>query len=114
MPAVMRTFDVLVCPSAFESFGLVAVEAMAMERPVVATAAGGFTEIVLPGRTGELFAAGSEHDLAVKLAPLLSDPGRRAAQGRAGRARAAEEFSWDRSATRVIELYREVLKGKGA
>ncbi len=109
MPAVLRTFEIAVCPSAFESFGLVAVEAMAMERPVVATAAGGFTEIVLPGGTGELFRPGSESDLAAKLAPLLGDAGRRAILGRAGRRRAVEEFSWDRSAARILECYRRVL-----
>jgi len=114
---------VFVCPSVYEPFGLVNLEAMACEAPVVASAVGGIPEIVVGGETGLLVpfepgdaGAGGPADpaafaegLAVAVNHLLGDPGRAAAMGRAGRARVIQEFSWERVAARTADLYAHVL-----
>ena len=82
----MAAIDVFVQPGAPEAFGLVNVEAMAMEKPVVGFAHGGLPEIVIPGETGLLVAPGDEISLAEAVITLFRDPGRRAELGHAGRA----------------------------
>jgi starch synthase len=114
---------VFVCPSVYEPFGLINVEAMACATPVVASAVGGIPEIVVDGRTGLLvaFEAGRDAygspadpdrfaaDLAAAVNTLLADPGRRATMGAAGRARVLERFTWEAIAVQTAALYREVL-----
>ncbi|MEV0586454.1 glycogen synthase [Nonomuraea sp. NPDC050310] len=111
---------VFVCPSVYEPMGIVNLEAMACETAVVATATGGIPEVVADGKTGllvpidqggdgepydpERFAA----DLAERINALLGDPGRAAALGAAGRARAVEHFSWERIAERTLALYASI------
>jgi alpha-maltose-1-phosphate synthase len=114
--------DVFVCPSVYEPFGLINVEAMACSVPVVASAIGGIPEIVVDGVTGLLvpvFDAGPDgqpadprrfaRDLAAAINELLANPARSAAMGAAGRRRVLESFTWDVSARRTAELYRAVL-----
>ncbi|RVX42558.1 glycogen synthase (ADP-glucose) [Nonomuraea polychroma] len=108
---------VFVCPSVYEPMGIVNLEAMACETAVVATATGGIPEVVADGETGLLVpisqgADGTPHDpdrfavdLADRVNTLLRDPGRAAAMGKAGRARAVEHFSWERIAHRTMDLY---------
>ena len=112
-----------VCPSVYEPFGLINVEAMACETPVVASAVGGIPEIVVDGVTGRLVqfesdgsAFGSPADparfaleLAEAVDELLADPARAAALGRAGRKRVLEHFAWPTIAERTVELYRSLL-----
>ncbi len=113
-----------VCPSVYEPFGIINLEAMACGTPVVASATGGIPEVVVDGETGllvplgELTGDGSaprdaapfEHALATAINALLADPVRRAAMGEAGRRRAAAEFSWKRIAGDTLELYRGLLR----
>lgn len=113
MPAVMQTLDLLVCASAFESLGMVVVEAMAMERPVVGPDTGGVPEIITPGRGGELFHHPDARHLAETLKPLLADPDLRRKLGKEGRRVAQEKFNLDRAARDIVALYRELLARTG-
>ena len=100
-----------VCPSVYEPLGIVNLEAMACETAVVASAVGGIPEVVADGVTGLLvpyapaYPEGFEAALAEAVNSLVTDPDRAAEMGRAGRARADREFSWDAIARRTIEVY---------
>ncbi len=106
---------VFVCPSVYEPLGIVNLEAMACETAVVASAVGGIPEVVADGVTGLLVArhavpdAEFEAGLADAINSLCADPGRAAALGRAGRARAVSEFGWGAIAHRTVELYQSLL-----
>jgi starch synthase len=125
--ALLGHAAVFVCPSVYEPFGLINVEAMACGAPVVASAVGGIPEIVVDGETGALvpFAASDDPygspadparfaaDLAAAVNALLADPARADAMGRAGRRRVVERFTWEAIAARTADLYREVVAGGG-
>jgi starch synthase len=114
---------VFVCPSIYEPFGLVNLEAMACEAAVVASRTGGIPEIVVEGETGYLvgFERGDdefgsprdpeafERGLADGINRLLADPVRARAFGKAGRRRVIEKFSWPAIAERTLEVYRRCL-----
>mgnify|MGYP000997476360 CR=1 FL=1 len=94
MPALYARAAVCAVPSVWEEpFGLVAVEAMAAGRPVVASRTGGLARIVADGETGLLTPPGDAAALADALARLLDDPALRARLGAAGRARALAEHT---------------------
>ena len=111
-----------VCPSVYEPFGIINLEAMACERPVVASAVGGIPEVVVDGETGVLVpvelraddpmtpvAPGRfEADLASAVNRLMADASLRERMGRAGRARAVERFSWYAIAEQTVALYRSL------
>jgi alpha-maltose-1-phosphate synthase len=119
---VLSHATAFVCPSIYEPFGLVNVEAMGCEVAVVASAVGGIPEVVVDGQTGVLvpFAPGDDafgspadpegfaRDLADALNRVTADPRRAAAMGRAGRQRAVEQFSWASVAERTAALYRRL------
>jgi glycosyltransferase involved in cell wall biosynthesis len=90
---LLAASDVVVCPSRFESFGLVPVEAMACEVPVVSTNVGGPAETIVDGETGFLVPPRQPSQLADRVASLLGDEGLRTRMGRAGRARVEARFS---------------------
>jgi alpha-maltose-1-phosphate synthase len=97
-----------VCPSVYEPLGIVNLEAMACSTAVVASRVGGIPEVVSGGETGLLVPPDDPASLSDAMNALLRDPGRADAFGRAGRARAVEEFSWDAVATQTAALYAEV------
>ncbi|HEX2190489.1 MAG TPA: glycogen synthase [Longimicrobiaceae bacterium] len=113
---------VFVCPSVYEPFGIINLEAMACETPVVASAVGGIPEIVVPGETGLLvpFAEegggspepqdpeGFSRALAAAVNELMGDAERREAMGKAARERVLAQFSWTRIAEQTLEFYREL------
>ena len=114
---------VFVCPSVYEPFGLINVEAMACEVPVVADATGGIPEIVIDGHTGYLVAFeasgdafGSPHDpsgfardIAARVNDLLQNPVKARLYGRAGRQRVLDEFSWNHIADLTADLYHQLV-----
>jgi glycogen synthase len=112
-----------VCPSVYEPFGIINLEAMACERPVVASAVGGIPEVVVDGETGVLVPvelraddpmspADPERfatDLAAAINGLMTDADRRRAMGLAGRRRTVERFSWSSIADQTVALYRTLV-----
>ena len=119
---LLTAATVLVCPSVYEPFGLVNLEAMACETAVVASAVGGIPEIIADTETGHLVACDPERmasdrsasrafetALAERINQLISDPRRAAEMGRAGRRRILERFTWARVAERTAELYRSLV-----
>ncbi len=105
---LMRACDLVLVPSRKEGFGLAAIEAMALARPVVATAVGGIPEVVVDGVTGVLVPAESPTALAAAIQNLLQHPARATAMGQAGHARVAENFDQQRQ----LQLLREVFFGE--
>jgi glycosyltransferase involved in cell wall biosynthesis len=103
--------DVFVLPSAYETFCLAAFEAAAAELPVVVTRVNHVGALVRDGSGGAIVArdAGAVADA---LLPLVTDPRRRASDGRAARAR-VQQYTWDASAASVLALYRELASTAG-
>jgi glycosyltransferase involved in cell wall biosynthesis len=99
-----------VCPSAFEGWGVVCLEANAAGIPVVAARVSGLIDAVLDGETGTLVPYGDPGSLADALIDLLSDSSRRHSMGVAGQAWAARH-SWDRSAGAFLEKIMQVTAG---
>jgi len=106
--ALMTEMDIVAVPSRFEPFGIVAVEAMAQGRPVVASAVGGLTETVADGSTGHLVPAGDPVRLADALGDLVRSSALREQMGAAGRERAMALFSPDRVVAGYLKLYRRL------
>lgn len=109
VPALMAAFDLYAMPSWEEPFGMVYLEAMAMQKPVVAWASGGATEIVVDGRTGFLVEPRRTPALADALLSLLRDPALRRRFGEAGRRRAEEVFSPALTCRKMAAVYREIV-----
>lgn len=121
--AVLSAATVFVTPSIYEPLGIVNLEAMALDLPVVATATGGIPDVVVDGQTGYLVPieqmndgtgtpldpARFEADMAERINRVLADPQLAATMGRAGRARAEEHFTWEAIAEKTVGLYREIL-----
>ena len=100
---------VFVCPSIYEPFGLINLEAMACGTAVVASRVGGITEVVVDGETGMLVPPGDPAALAAAVRALASDPERSARLGRAGRERVEAAFSWTRIAERTLSVYADAI-----
>jgi starch synthase len=113
---------VFCCPSVYEPFGIINLEAMACDTPVVASAVGGIKEVVVDEETGILvpleLRGGSfepvdsgafEKGLADAVNRLMADPELRQRMGKAGRARAEAHFSWGAIARRTLALYGSLL-----
>jgi glycogen synthase len=98
---------VFVCPSVYEPFGLINLEAMACETPVVASGVGGILEVVEDGTTGLLVEPARPDALVGAIRTLLADPTRGRAMGRAGRQRVEAHFSWASVAARTREVYQD-------
>ncbi|HEY7650338.1 MAG TPA: glycogen synthase [Methylomirabilota bacterium] len=96
---------VFVCPSVYEPFGLINLEAMACGTPVVASAVGGILEVVENGVTGLLVPPGRPDQLAQALNRVLGDRALAQGLGQAGRRRVEERFSWASVAERTERVY---------
>jgi len=104
-----RNADILVNPSLSESFGMSLAEAMAAEKPVVATRVGGMVNVVDDERTGILVLPGDENALADAIARLIDSPSLRRRMGKEGRERILRLFSWEQVARNLEEEYRQML-----
>lgn len=114
---------VFCCPSIYEPFGIINLEAMACEAPVVASAVGGIKEVVVGGETGLLVPveqlqvapfepvdpAKFSRDLAGAINRLMADPALRKRMAAASRKRVVETFSWTAIAKQVEALYRKLI-----
>jgi alpha-maltose-1-phosphate synthase len=114
---------VFCCPSVYEPFGIINLEAAACETPVVASAVGGIPEVVVDGETGLLVPVELRPDdpmspvdpdrfelnLAGAINALMADGATREVMGRAARRRAVERFSWARIAEETVDLYRSLV-----
>ncbi len=117
-----------VCPSVYEPFGIINLEAMACGTPVVASAVGGIREVVVSGETGLLVPiearGGTDfepkdpekfvRDLAAAVNGLLDDPARRAEMGCRSRERVEQLFSWSSIARRTLDFYQDLVQGRSA
>jgi D-inositol-3-phosphate glycosyltransferase len=112
LPDYYAAADLCVMPSRYESFGMVALEAMACGVPVVGSRVGGLNATVQDGVTGLLVAEGDVDALARGIAGLLSDEGRRRALGRQA-VEWAGRFGWPCVARKVAELYGELAPALG-
>jgi starch synthase len=115
--------EVFCCPSIYEPFGIINLEAMACETAVVATAVGGIKEVVVDGETGYLVPIDQmdespfeprdpqkfARDLAARINELMANPELCAKFGRAGRKRAEEKFGWPAIAAETKALYEQLL-----
>jgi starch synthase len=115
--------QVFCCPSVYEPFGIINLEAMACRAPVVASATGGILEVVVDNETGYLVPFEQDpitsfplhpdkfaRDLAAKISFLLADPTKARQFGEAGRRRVEQTFAWSAIADQTIELYRSLLQ----
>jgi starch synthase len=100
---------VFCCPSVYEPFGIINLEAMACETPVVASAVGGILEVVVDGETGVLVPPANPDALAAALTRLLNDPDARRRMGQAGRKRVEAQFSWASVAERTERVYADAI-----
>ena len=113
MPAAYAWADMVVSASTRpEAFGRVAVEAMAMGRPVIASAHGGSLETVVDGETGRLVPPGDASALADAIEGLAADAEARAAMGAAGRARARNRFTTEAMTSRTLCVYASLIAGE--
>jgi glycosyltransferase involved in cell wall biosynthesis len=101
---------VVVCPSRREGYGIVARQALAYGRPVVATAVGGLPEVVLDGETGLIVPPGDPPALRGALERLLGDEALRARLGAAGRGLAEERLGLDAAADALLAAYADALR----
>jgi glycosyltransferase involved in cell wall biosynthesis len=101
--------DALVLPSVNEGTPVSVIEALAAERPAVATRVGGTPDIIRDGIDGFLVDPADSEELAARLAELARDAPRRAAMGAAGRARVLERYAVGRLIDDIDRLYRELL-----
>ena len=113
MLPLLSISDVFLLPSAQESFGLAALEAMACEVPVVASAVGGLPEVIQHGETGFLHPAGDLQAMAEAGVRLLTDDLLHERIARAGRRVVAERFCTDVVVPRYEATYRGLLERMG-
>jgi alpha-maltose-1-phosphate synthase len=110
------------CPSVYEPFGIINLEAMACGAPVVASATGGILEVVVDDETGYLVPFDADpatgfpsqpdkfaRDLAARIKSLMADPDKCKQFGAAGRKRVEQKFGWSAIAKQTAELYRSLV-----
>jgi glycogen synthase len=117
--------SLFVCPSVYEPFGIINLEAMACETPVVASAVGGIPEVVVPGKTGLLVPLDARgetdfepkdperfaRDLAEAVNSLIDDPARLRQMGELSRERVEHYFSWTSIARFTVDFYWDLVQG---
>ncbi len=112
LPYYYSASEAVVMPSHYESFGMVALEAMACGIPVVASQVGGLAFLVQDGVNGFTVPSGDPKALADRLAVLISDPDLRQQIGEQAAA-IAQAYGWDKIASRLLAVYRDLLSAEG-
>jgi glycogen synthase len=116
--------EVFVCPSVYEPFGIINLEAMACETPVVATKVGGIPEVVVPGETGLLVPIDNKggadvepkdpekfaKDLADAVNSIVFDPDKLKSMALKSRKRVEDQFSWTSIALKTTDFYKSLIK----
>jgi glycogen(starch) synthase len=111
VPRLMLDATLIVMPSRAEPFGLVALQAAQVGRPIVATRVGGLPEVVVDGETGRLVAPDDAAGLAKAIAELLDEPDRMRRMGEAAWQHARQAFHWDRFVDAYEALLHRALEG---
>jgi len=113
VPVFLANIDIFVMPSNYDSFGVAAIEAQAMEIPVVATNVGGIPEAIVDGETGILVEPRSPRKLADAIISLIDNPELRAEMGKNGRKYVMKYFLWKKNAKEMEAIYQSVVSFKG-
>jgi D-inositol-3-phosphate glycosyltransferase len=109
LPYYYSAAEVLVMPSHYESFGMVALEAMACGTPVIASEVGGLAYLVRDGETGFTIPSDEPDTLCEKLSWLLNDPELHARMsGQA--AEYAKDYAWEKIANQIVDAYQKLLQ----
>jgi D-inositol-3-phosphate glycosyltransferase len=108
LPYYYSAAEVVVMPSHYESFGMVALEAMACGTPVIASQVGGLAYLVQDGVTGYHVPDGDDEILCRKLTALLGDAALRRSLGR-NAAEYARSYAWEKIAAQIVEVYKDVI-----
>lgn len=113
VPALIRSFDIMVMPSVYESetFGVAAIEASAAGVPVVASRVGGVPEAVIHGQTGLLVPPRDIEALAKACIELIDDAPRRKSMGEAGKRFVKKYYSWPENTRLMAQVYRAAIEG---
>ncbi len=109
LPYYYSAAEVLVMPSLYESFGMVALEAMACGTPVIASQVGGLAYLVRDGETGFTIPDNDPDALCEKLTLLLGNPDLRSTMGLRAVTH-AQDYAWERIAAQIVDVYRELMK----
>ena len=113
VPELLKNVDIFVMPSIREGFGVAAVEAQAMEIPVVAMKVGGIPEVVRDGITGILVEPRNPEQLARAIIELIENPEKRKEMGKEGRKYVLSHYRWEDNAALMDDLYKSVLESPG-
>lgn len=108
LPYYYSAAEVVVLPSFYESFGMVALEAMACGTPVVASQVGGLAFLVQDGETGFTVPVDDPNALAERLTELLENPDLHQRMGKCA-VEFAQDYAWEVIAKRIVRLYNDVL-----
>ena len=114
LPAAYHAAEVFCLPSLHEPFGIVILEAWAAGRPVVAARVGGIPSFTRDGEDIIHCDPGDADDLAARLVQVLQDPGLAARIAAAGKAKARRDFAWSAIAERLMNIYRDLPRRRGA
>lgn len=110
VPKFLSQIDIFVMPSLMEAFGVAALEASAMEIPVVASRIGGVPEVVKDGKTGFLVEPKNVDELAKAIAKLIENPSLREKLGQEGRKFVKENYNWSKNAQQMEKLYKRIIQ----
>lgn len=106
--ALLNLADVCVFPSIYEPFGIVALEAMALSKPVVASNLGGLKEIINSGYDGFLFTPRDTYDLSQKILSLLNEENLAKKMGERAREKIENFYTWDKVAEETLKVYGKI------
>ncbi len=109
LPQTMANLDIIVIPSLSESFGVVAVEALACEKPVIASDVGGLPEIIINNETGLLAEPKNPEDISKKIKELINDSVLSKRLSLAGREFVLKKYEWSKNVDQMYDFYKKCL-----